>query len=162
MSYKKLIPVSKFLNNLEKYIKKALSKKIGSIGKELHTEFKDRTFDGYGVQKGKLKKLKKLKKSTIKNREYLQRAGKLHPSASPSVSQQIATGDMVYKSKLKVNKKDLEIELSPPQNREDVAQYQEETGRVIFEATKDQLDHIEKVVDEVSDQVIKDLLKGIK
>lgn len=157
---KDLDKLTNIVNDFMKEFKTSVSKELKPMGENLLREIQERTIKGDGVtDKGKIKKFKKLKKSTIASRHSMNKAGKLNSNTSPEMSNQIATGRMVLDAKVKVDKQKLNIEISPPDDRVDVQEYQEDMGRMAFNIDKEQQDYIEDTISKIADKAIKKVLK---
>lgn len=159
----KLDSISKLLDNLQETIEADLKKgAISKIADTTKEAVKERITAGLGVSvnNGTEKPFKKLKDSTIRRRERLQKKGRLSSKTSPETSNQTESGEMVRE--IKAIKSGLNITIKPSASREDVAQKQEEMGRPSFNLSKKEIDKIEEVVEKTVDSVINKLLKTLK
>jgi hypothetical protein len=134
----------KDLKDFKKKLKKDLPKIEKEVAKSLVDKIKKRMEDGLGVDKefGEPTPYKKLKKSTIKSR---QRNKKLSPLTSPEKSNQIETGRM-YKQ-LKSKKINKEQHIGFFGDRAEVAEYQEEGGRITLNISEEESQDIDKIID---------------
>lgn len=159
----KLNSITKLLDTLQESIEADLKKgSINKIADFTKEAVKERITSGLGVEKndGTEKPFKKLKDSTIRRRERLQKKGRLSSKTSPDTSNQTESGEMVRE--IKAIKNGLNITIKPSASREDVAQKQEEMGRPSFNLSKKEIDKIEDVIEKTVDNVISKLLKTLK
>ena len=146
--------LEKLLDQFEKELNKTILNKsyLGKIGKDIKKVIQARTEAGYGVSNGNLKRYKSLKQKTIERRSSLKKRGKLSSRTSPSESNQIESGTFVEGIDYQV--KGNSVEISPPKNREKMAEGQERIGRTTFDLTDKELDKIAKDIEKQIDNAI--------
>lgn len=131
---------------------------LKDIARFLLKDIKDRIESGYGVKNNKKSKFKVLKQSTIKQRQYKQKNGKLDSRTKPSKSNQIETGEFIDGLFYINNKK--EIVISPSKNRIDMVKGQIKQGRNGLDLTEDNLNYIIEYIEEDLQKILDRRLKS--
>ena len=152
--------LDKDLKQLQKQLEKTFDKNVktvyNKIGKEITSSIKDRWIDGQGVEKhgAKQSALKELAESTIKNRKYKQKKGKLDKRTKPEKSNLIDSGKTINQLHFNSKKDELIIGVK---NREEIIGYQEENNRKILYLSSEET----QVVDNIINKEIEDILKKL-
>lgn len=151
--------ITELAPNIDKRIKNRELKRMGN-------EYKDavqfRTEQGVGVKSGKMKDFKRLKPNTIKSRTEKGKKGQLSSKTTPPTSNQIETGEMVDNITATINQSKNNIVIEPPNNRANIAAYQEDMGRTIFSPTKQDADWFEQEVEKIVEEEVANLVNKIK
>jgi hypothetical protein len=143
------------LQKLNTDIEQEITKALPKIGETLKFKIIKRVQEGDGVDElgGSRVPFKALKSSTIKSRQKKQAKGKLSNNTKPDKSNQTETGHMVEDMQVSTN--GMKINISPPNDRVEVAQYNEKNGRVAFNISEDELVYITEEVAKAIEQALK-------
>lgn len=127
---------------------------------------RSRTLDGYGITQdgGSKKNLKKLAKSTIIRREYLDRQGLLSDNTTPVTSNLTQSGQMLDSIHLeKVNSRKYRVELEDDrddgESNNQIRKYNEQKGRTFFGLTKSDRRTLERNVQKKLAVLMRNLFK---
>lgn len=148
--------IKDFEQNLKKRFDKNAKKIYTKISYSLEESIKDRWEKGLGVNEtgGKTKKLKKLNLSTIKNREYKESKGELDSRTKPKTSNLIMSGKTIDSIEAEISDTEL---LIGSKDRNEIIKANEEKGRSILFLSKEEVEIIDKIIDEEIDKILSDL-----
>lgn len=139
--------LDKFIKEIQKTIDKVKDSALNKIGKGISNNLKKRMVKG--IDSGTEKPFLKLAESTVKQREYKQKKGKLSNRTKPQQSNLIESGRMYDQINFRLDDEFLEIGVIG--DREDVAAYNEENGRTAIALTKED----EKIIDKELEEILK-------
>jgi len=147
--------MDEFIADLKKFKQNLKEKEIEikkTVSENITKRIADRMEEGLGTETWGVssKPYKELKKSTIESRK---KNPKLSSKTSPETSNQIETGKM--HSQLKSKKKGKDYETGFFGDRAKIAKTQEEKGRATLFLNDEDLDLIDKIIEEQVDEAFK-------
>lgn len=148
--------LDKDLNKIKNKLQKTEKNVINKIDQVITKSVKDRWLKGLGVEEDgdPAKPLKSLKKSTIKQREYKKKKGKLSNLTDTNTSNLIDSGKTFKQFKSKKDKNSIEIGVLGDRGK--IIEYNQD-DRPLLNLSKEEVEKIDEILNKELDELFKDL-----